>query len=236
MGVTVERNGGVTVKANRNAPKEVKEIGVERLLHWAYSVERVRGAPSWSAEGADMLDVGGCGGAAGSGCHPDALIVDRVVTMLSPMAATLVRDHALTGTRPDWRPHARHRFEALNWINIGENRRIAECWTTHPESCSCGGAAHLCKPGQAPLGRLGERAWAYCPVVAVDHPDEVMKHRLAFYVPWVAYLEVIRDALRAPSSNDLRLTAHSVTDLLPVRLPWLERLPVGRVIFPLTER
>lgn len=233
MGVTVERNGGVTVNAHRYAPKGRTEISVERLLHWAYATERVRGAPSWSDD-LGAFDGAGCGVARGSGCHPDALIVDRVVAMLSREAQTLVRDHALTGGRPDWRPNARLRYEAKRWIVVSDTWRVAEGATTHPDACSCGGAAHLCDQPQG-QGGAGEGR-PYCPVVVVDHPDDVQKLREAFYVPWVAYLEVIRDALRAPSSDDLTLTAHAVTEALPVRFPWIHRLPVRRVIFPLTER
>lgn len=230
MGVTVERNGGVTVNANRYAPKGLKEISVERLLQWAYATEKVRGSPSWGSSGVGK-GWGETAEAAGSGCHPDALVVDRLVEQLSESAGHLVRDHALACTRPDWKPKARHRFEPL-WPDPEEKPApqgslypvLGVATFTHPPECRCGGLAHLCEARDIKW-KVGQKGWPYCPAIERDNPVEVQAFREAWYIPWVGYLKVIRDAFRAQSHGAV-LAAHAVTEALPPLTPWLSKNPL----------
>lgn len=205
-----------------------REISVERLLQWAYAVEKVRGSPSWGSSGL-AKGWGETAEAAGSGCHPDALIVDRVVTQLSESAAHLVRDHALACTRPDWRPKARHRFEPKIVSDKPAPPASVFPWLggamwTHPDHCVCGGNAHLCD-GRAVRKAPGWEPVPFVPVVEKDNPAEVQAFREAWYIPWVSCLEVIRDAFRAQSHGAM-LAAHTVTEALPPLTPWLSKNPL----------
>lgn len=231
---TDERDGAGTVFLNRPAPKPAKEISVERLLQWAYAVEKVRGAPSWGAGGVGR-GWGETAEAAGSGCHPDALIVDRLVTQLSESTAHLVRDHALACTRPDWRPKARHRYEPLYVDPEGKPAPPASRFPTlgmamftHPDTCRCQGLAHLCEARDVKW-RVGQKGWPYCPAIERDNPAEVQAFREAWYIPWVGALEVIRDAFRAQSHGAV-LAAHTVTEALPPLTPWLSKNPLDGAI------
>lgn len=234
MGVTVERNGGVTVNANRYAPKVLtkvrREMSVELLLQWAYATEKVRGSPSWGSSGIGK-GWGETAEAVGSGCHPDALVVDRIVEQLSESAGHLVRDHALACTRPDWRPNARHRYEpkyadtdkpapegsAFPWLG-------GAVWA-HPSDCVCGGHANGCSRQMPP----GWKSVPVVPIVERDSPADVQAFREAWYVPWVSCLEVIRNAFRAQSHGAV-LAAHVVTDALPPLTPWLLKNPLDAEI------
>lgn len=237
MGVTVERNGGVTVIAHRNGSKMGgksgakvrREVSVELLLQWAYSVEKVRGSPSWGSSDGRGQGFGEMAERAGCGCHPDALIVDRVVTQLSESAAHLVRDHALACTRPDWRPGARHRFEPKIVSDKPAPEGSGFPWLggamwTHPDSCVCGGNTHLCD-GRQVRKPPGFEAVPFVPVIERDSPAEVQAFREAWYIPWRSHLEVIRDAFRAQSHGAV-LTAHRVIEALPPPTPWLSKNPL----------
>lgn len=234
-GVTVERNSAVTAKSVRygSQRRELRELSVEDLLQWAYATEKVRGTPSYgigAAAGGVGCSVGG--GGVGSGCHGDALVVDRVVERLSHKAAQLVRDHAIARTRPDWKPNARHRFEPL-WPDPESKPAAGSLFPvlgvatfTHPENCRCGGFAHLCAIRVVKWG-LGEKGWPYCPAVERDRPQDVQAHRETFYVPWVSYLRVVRDELRRQAVDGL--AAHVVSGALPPLTPWLDKIPLGKI-------
>ena len=221
---------GVTAPVTASRPR--KAVSVERLLHWAYGVELVRGVPS------DLVHVPDASAATarGSGCHPDALVVDQTVTrVVAPKSAAIVRTYAFAGMRPDWKPLARHRLvpRQLIWVWYeGKQLQRGEIYEAHPMRCHCGGYAHLCSEmNMASYGR-GEKNRNYTPVIEADRPDDVTAKRHALYVPWFAALEVIRNALRTEG----RLASHTVTEVLPHPYPWLNREKTGRVICPLTER
>jgi len=218
-GVTVSVTPGVTLDSERNVAKQSaqkRQISVERLLHWAYGIERVRGMPSWS-EGSG----GGVSGAR-AGCHDDALTVDQVVNGLSSAGAALVRDHGVAGTRPDWKPQARYRMAPTKWKVVEGEHVAGEWYESHPSACRCGGWAHLCSAKVVPAwpralrNRYFERSGIYVPIVEVDRPRDLDGVR-TIYVNWWAALKVIRDVLL---EGRVVLAAHAVTHALPPLAPW----------------
>jgi hypothetical protein len=195
-----------------------KAVSVERLLQWAYGVERVRGMPAWGDN-----PGGGVSGARGA-CHDDALTVDQVVGGLSDLGAAIVRDFAVSGSRPDWKPAPRYRMAPLAWQR---SLRLAEWYDTHPASCGCRGYAHLCKrPGGPVPWMRGEPKAVYCPIVVKDAPHEVEAVR-AGYLHWWSSLKVIRDVLR---DGTVTLARHTVTSELPPQLPWAAKISVDATI------
>ena len=111
----------------------------------------------------------------------------------------------------------------LRWDWDGE-LRFPLLLDTHPPSCACGGFGHACTLPleRRPVWPRGERSVAYTPIVDVDRADDVRQQRYDFYLPWWCGLQVIRDVLR----SRVGLVAHTVTDVLPPRFPWLTKKPV----------
>lgn len=217
----MSRDAGVIGRDGRHAFKSKKALPVERLLHWAYGVELVRGMPSWREGEGSGIDVG-----ARSGCHGDALTLDALVTeKLKPGDAALVRDHAVASTRPDWKPHARHRMAPLVMLE-GNMQPSAQWFWTHPQACGCHGLAHLCSRREMINWARGEKAGAYSPVYEFDSPAVVALHRKRFYERWWKALEVIRDVLM---ESDV-LAAHIALPALPPQFPWAANFPVDETI------
>ncbi len=224
-GVTIGVTVGVTVNRSVTGRKSKRAMTVERLLHWAYGVELVRGQPSWGeSEGAGIAST------ARGGCHGDALTIDSMVMALLPESpAALVRLNAMSGTRPDWKPNARLRFgpKVLNDVVVdGQVVRFAEWFWTHPRACGCHGWGHSCTRRDAVTWARGDKAASYCPVYQFDAPREVEAVRARFYGRWWKSLEVIRDALM---QGDV-LASHIALPGLPPQFPWLEKIPVDEAI------
>lgn len=197
---------GVTkAVTGRDGMKIKKALPVEWLLWWAYGTELVRGREVTGEE--PEVAPGDTSRARGGVCHDDALTIDLLVSQLAPDTAALVRDHAMAGTRPDWKPRARHRMAAVRWEYEG-GARYAQVLTTHPS-----------------LDKRG-KSYRFCPVIEVDRPDAISRVR-RFYVHWFAGLEVIRNALRTHRI----LVDHDVTDALPPPIPWQIKMPVDGKIW-----
>lgn len=213
---------GVTGRDGRHASAKIKKaLPVERLLHWAYGVELVRGMPTWREGEGSGIDSG-----ARSGCHGDALTLDALVTeRLKTGDASLVRDHAVASTRPDWKPRARHRMGPLVMIE-GVHVPSAQWFWSHPQACGCRGLAHLCSRREMLTWARGEKPGAYSPVYEFDSPAVVAQHRTRFYGRWWKALEVIRDALM---QGDV-LAAHIALPALPPQFPWAVKFPVDEAI------
>lgn len=222
---TVGDTVGDTLIRSVSARKSKVKWTVERLLHWAYGIELVRGIPS----GGDGSG-GGIIGAVRGACHTDALTIDGLVSsILPPGQASLVRQHAIAGTRPDWKPKARFRLGPRELLSVqvdGKVHQFAEWYWSHPEQCGCRGMAHICtRPVELKWPR-GQKPLAYCPVYEFDRPHEVAELRERFYGRWWKALEVIRDALM--SSDDM--VDHIALPTLPPQFPWLAKFPLDESI------
>jgi hypothetical protein len=90
-------------------PKVKRDIDIERLLIWAYQVERVdvvrkgRVGPGGYVDSCLRVETMFAGGMSSgkADCHPDADIVHDHVLRLGEPASGLVIEHAKAGSRPD---------------------------------------------------------------------------------------------------------------------------------------
>jgi len=87
-----------------------RPIDIEQLLTWAYGAELIAGTFTLSGMGDGA--PGQLATKLWSASPPDdAFVVQAAVNKLVAFKARLVQEHARTGSRPDWKPLARHRLE-----------------------------------------------------------------------------------------------------------------------------
>jgi hypothetical protein len=187
-------------------------LPIEQLLHWAYAEQRVhlnvQGTPGRIRPLGDDGDLErgiGCLAVSGDHSHPDAMAVDRLISGLERSRAALVRKHGIAGTRPDWRPGARHRLEARYWEHGRSSRWAKSIKTLKARD------PYLPHVLVNPLGE-----YDYCEVIEVDAPDDIANVR-AIYRDWLVGLIGLRDALLLHGDS---LEEHGVTDVLPPLAPW----------------
>ncbi len=169
-------------------------IDIEDLLNWTYRVqladlilglgvdlwhaERAAEGIEWRGHSADGVyavlqrlrlgvRVDGSGMRMSADVDADAVIVHESVMKLGSVLATIVIRYARTGRRPGWHPDARFRYTP-HWI---DRPRYHEA-TGLPRKRS-----FLVVRTFARDRRLVS---SYCPIVPVDHPDEVDQRRLTY--------------------------------------------------------
>lgn len=149
----------------------------------------------------------------------DAEIVAEAVARLRPRAvAHLVASHAKAGNRPDWKPHACHRWEPVLWI--------------HEEAGEPYGASETVPPWEYVDHRGQPRKWEprtewdaearkkvrvpmprWCRAHELDAPSVVAAYR-ARYAEWAHALSDLRRALMG------RLDGWTLARDLPDPMPW----------------
>ena len=202
-------------------------ISIEALLTWAYrdqmaeleseTPDRV-GWPGASRDGCATVEwIGqlGCMPDRGPSMHgltrPErlgdaSLVVTAVRVTCRHATRDLVEHHARTGSRPDWKPTARHRLEPLGWVTLAKDRRD---W-----GARAGDELAETENWYDPDDR---REYRVCPLIEMDSPEITAYHR-DLYAEWWDALE----AMRAWLSVAGRLMQHQVTDQMPPREPWRE--------------
>lgn len=212
----------------------VPSIDIENLLQWAYQTERAghdhpisggvsafSGSLGYSQDSTIRCEKVSLAGGFVQGTSPgashvandtasDALTVAAHVSELAPITRALVVKHARTGTRPDWKPGARHRFEpeVIDGNGMGETQ----------DCVHLGFGLTRWKPGRI-WDRNRKRSvprarprWVR--VVEADGPAQVAAYRMD-YLRWHSGLRQLRRSL-APALCDL-----SLADLLPEQEPWV---------------
>lgn len=207
---------------------------IEKLLHWAYAEQRVH----LNLETGHLVrDVEGesegprfCVASVADHSHPDAVTLDRLVSHLSRETRTLVRKHGIAGTRPDWKPAARHRFEPKVWVDVrlrdGRSRREGERQETlsAPDQRYPLIAVNDC--GRRLKRDVLEGLYDYVEIVEIDAPHDVARVR-AFYGDWIAGLKALRDTLLCHGDS---LDDYGVSAMLPLERPW-ESAQTQRILF-----
>lgn len=229
----------------------MRQMSVERLLQWAYADAQVRGLPSRPFDDDVLGDLVAATTVKAELSEEafmkamtevsDAQRIDMFVSQLSRQSRGLVRDHAMARTRPDCKANARYRMAPMRWLER-HGVRFPLVLDSHPDTCRCGGVAHVCegKPGNVVVWGKRPRGWdpefayppEYTPIVEVDRPNEVTHVREEFYVRWWSAVQVIRDHVR---SGELPLVNHSVTNELPPQFPWVRKISVDGEITPTYE-
>ncbi len=169
-------------------------IDIEDLLNWTYRVqladlilglgvdlwhaERAAEGIEWHGHSADGVyavlqrlrlgvRVDGAGMRISADVDADAVIVHESVMKLGSVLATIVIRYARTGGRPSWHPDAQFRYTP-QWLD----RPRYHAGTGLPRKRS-----FLVVRTIARDGRLVS---SYCPIIPVDHPDEVDQRRLTY--------------------------------------------------------
>lgn len=147
--------------------------------------------------------------------HHDAVTVVDVMARMVLHDARLVRDHGRAGTRPDWRPDARHRFEPREWIieDSGERSGASEICPLDDRETKWRGRGYC--PDAGKTVRIPRPVWV--PVVEHDHP-EVLRSARANYIRWWMLLDQLRQDLDG-SLSDWRLS-----EIMPDRDPWTKEI------------
>lgn len=200
-------------------PRHAGAYPVQHLLEWAFGVEKASlggneiaaiGAVGPRSHGMEWVLIqramlGGVEIDTSRGQSlpaDDAEIIAAIVHgELSPWMASIVAEHAATGSTPDWMPGATPRCVPREW-HINRHGRRA---TTEP----CG---HDMVPTRRGRPRRIERRW--CPVTYTPSAQEIAGARRR-YLSWHNALVQVRDALK-----EIKLERHEVTDSLPPLTPW----------------
>lgn len=186
-------------------------IDIEQLLIWAFMRERAQLGgeslrtmyPEDSIVRCERVNVLGgfiTGGFVGSDTAADAETVAMAVGELRPALSALVVRMARSGSRPDCRTGAFHRFEPTCW---DDGRGSVE---------RCPYADNQWWWEDTGKGR--RKRWSeWVPVRQMDAPESVSMMRRV-YVEWWAALVELHDALEGRMC-DWHLTAH-----FPPQYPW----------------
>jgi hypothetical protein len=178
-------------------------IDVEKLLIWAYQMQRVDEVVSHAAAlSTQRRSVkaqsweGGGGGGGSTDVHPDALTAHNAViacTHGQPQARGLVIVNARTGSRPDWMPGAKPRLgPVLN--GKGQPETILDPVQRRPIACI---VRHYLALESIELARVSYLLWAetLCAIaVYLDDTDGLIEHRLKVVdlpaKPWESGLDI----------------------------------------------
>lgn len=210
MMAKVDRAGAVAQK---------KPIGVQALLEWAFRSECAQLDFGGAAE-TFQCNVGleyvmmeraklGCrvDGGGRSDPHPDADVVAAAVAAL-PVAyggrgmAICIAEHARAGSAPDWMPGAVPRCLPVEWTQRGKGRTVV-----------VGREKYVAR------GRMREVEVRMTPVRFAPTAAQIASQRRAYLQWWLALLE-IRCSFQAYGG----LFDHAVTDAMPAREPWVQKV------------
>ena len=214
------------------------EIGIEDLLVWAFQTEKAsihddNGLDATTLYPEDSIvrseRVSVMGGfiqgtspgarVLASNTADDAEIVAEAVARLRPLSrAQLVATHAKAGNRPDWKPHACHRWEPVRWIQEEAGEPYASSETVPPwEDVDHLGRERKRQPRKVwcPERRKTVHVPAprWCRVHEFDAPAVVAAYRRR-YVEWAYAVADVRLALLG------RLERWSLTRDVPWPEPW----------------